>query len=441
MDPEPYLNTAIFLNISGNADTFTLISIFATAILLIFSGLISGSEVAFFSINKNELIKLKSSKSKNCKLIIKTLDSPNYLLATILIANNFINIAIIILSTYITTTFLEGVENKVLIILTQLIGVTFLILLIGEIFPKIIAGKKPVRFAKIMALPIRILYIIFYPASYILVNSTKFVNKKVEAKHKSNISIEELSHAIELASEELKEEKEMLEGIVNSTNLEVKDIMTQRINVFAIEYNSSFPEILDKIIDAAYSRIPVYSENLDNIKGILYIKDLLPYIYLTNKEDFRWQKLVRNHYLVPETKKINELLKEFQTKKLHIAIVVDEYGGVSGIVTLEDILEEFVGEINDESDLEEKLYEKTAENEYIFDAKTSIVDFCKLFDIDYKDFQEIKGESDSLAGLLLEINGEIPEKNKTINVLNFEFSVVAADERRIKKIKVKKTHE
>ncbi len=441
MDPEPYLNTAIFLNIFNNADTLTLISIFATAILLIFSGLISGSEVAFFSINKNELIKLKSSKSKNCNLILKTLDSPNYLLATILIANNFINIAIIILSTYITTKFLKGVENKVLIILTQLVGVTFLILLIGEIFPKIIAGKKPVRFAKIMALPIRILYFIFFPASYILVNSTKFVNKKVEAKHKSNISIEELSHAIELASEELKEEKEMLEGIVNSTNLEVKDIMTQRINVFAIEYNSSFPDILDKIIDAAYSRIPVYAENLDNIKGILYIKDLLPYIYLTNKEDFRWQKLVRTHYLVPETKKINELLKEFQTKKLHIAIVVDEYGGVSGIVTLEDILEEFVGEINDESDLEEKLFEKTAENEYIFDAKTSIVDFCKLLDIDYKDFQELKGESDSLAGLLLEIYGEIPEKNKTINVLNFEFSVVAADERRIKKIKVKKTHE
>ncbi|HOK39063.1 MAG TPA: gliding motility-associated protein GldE [Bacteroidales bacterium] len=441
MDPEPYLNTTTFLNIFYNADTFTLISIFATAILLVFSGLISGSEVAFFSINKNELLKLKSSKSKNCKLILKTLDSPNYLLATILIANNFINIAIIILSTYITTKLFSGIENPILVILTQLVGVTFLILFIGEIFPKIIAGKKPIRFAIIMVLPIRILYFIFYPASYILVNSTKFVNKKVEAKHKSNISIEELSHVIELASEELKEEKEMLEGIVNSTNLEVKDIMTQRINVFAIEYNSSFPDILDKIIDAAYSRIPVYAENLDNIKGILYIKDLLPYIYLTNKEDFRWQKLVRTHYLVPETKKINELLKEFQTKKLHIAIVVDEYGGVSGIVTLEDILEEFVGEINDESDLEEKLFEKTAENEYIFDAKTSIVDFCKLLDIDYKDFQELKGESDSLAGLLLEIYGEIPEKNKTINVLNFEFSVVAADERRIKKIKVKKTHE
>ncbi|MEJ5266624.1 MAG: gliding motility-associated protein GldE [Bacteroidales bacterium] len=441
MDPEPYLNTTTFLNIFYNADTFTLISIFATAILLVFSGLISGSEVAFFSINKNELLKLKSSKSKNCKLILKTLDSPNYLLATILIANNFINIAIIILSTYITTKLFSGIENPILVILTQLVGVTFLILFIGEIFPKIIAGKKPIRFAIIMVLPIRILYFIFYPASYILVNSTKFVNKKVEAKHKSNISIEELSHVIELASEELKEEKEMLEGIVNSTNLEVKDIMTQRINVFAIEYNSSFPDILDKIIDAAYSRIPVYAENLDNIKGILYIKDLLPYIYLTNKEDFRWQKLVRTHYLVPETKKINELLKEFQTKKLHIAIVVDEYGGVSGIVTLEDILEEFVGEINDESDLEEKLFEKTAENEYIFDAKTSIVDFCKLLDIDYKDFQELKGDSDSLAGLLLEIYGEIPEKNKTINVLNFEFSVVAADERRIKKIKVKKTHE
>ncbi|HPD24701.1 MAG TPA: gliding motility-associated protein GldE [Bacteroidales bacterium] len=441
MDPEPYLNTTTFLNIFYNADTFTLISIFATAILLVFSGLISGSEVAFFSINKNELLKLKSSKSKNCKLILKTLDSPNYLLATILIANNLINIAIIILSTYITTKLFSGIENPILVILTQLVGVTFLILFIGEIFPKIIAGKKPIRFAIIMVLPIRILYFIFYPASYILVNSTKFVNKKVEAKHKSNISIEELSHVIELASEELKEEKEMLEGIVNSTNLEVKDIMTQRINVFAIEYNSSFPDILDKIIDAAYSRIPVYAENLDNIKGILYIKDLLPYIYLTNKEDFRWQKLVRTHYLVPETKKINELLKEFQTKKLHIAIVVDEYGGVSGIVTLEDILEEFVGEINDESDLEEKLFEKTAENEYIFDAKTSIVDFCKLLDIDYKDFQELKGESDSLAGLLLEIYGEIPEKNKTINVLNFEFSVVAADERRIKKIKVKKTHE
>lgn len=441
MEPEPYLNILVLNNFVSIFSHSLLYEILGIIILLFISGLISGSEIAFFNLSPTEKNKLQHSKSSNCRIALLLIEKPNFLLATILIANNFVNVAIIILSTYITSSFVEGINNEMLIILLQLVGITFMILLFGEIFPKIIAERKSLKFAQIMARPLNLMIYTFYPLSYLLVKSTKIVNKRLEAKHKNNISMEELSHAIELASEELKDEKEMLEGIVNSKNLEVKEIMTRRVDVFAIEYNSTFSEVIHKIVEAAYSRIPVYIENLDNIKGILYIKDVLPYIYLNNKDEFRWQKLIRPHYIVPESKKINELLKDFQMKKLHIAIVVDEYGGVSGLVTLEDILEEFVGEINDESDLEEPSFEKISDNEYIFDAKISIVDFCKVFDVDYAEFQEIKGESDSLAGLILEIKGEIPDKNTTIKINNFEFTVNVADDRRIKKIKVKHKNE
>jgi gliding motility-associated protein GldE len=403
--------------------------------------MISGSEVAFFSLSPKDLNKLKHSKTKSSKLIEKILNNPEQLLATILVSNNSVNVAIVIISTYVSTYIFSGIKNEVLYILIQLVGVTFIILLFGELMPKIYASKYPLKVAKMMVMPINFANKMFFPLSFLLINSTKIVNRRLEKKHRPNISIEELSHAIELASHELKDDKEMLEGIVNSSNLEVKEIMTARVDVFALEYNCKFPKALDQIIDSAFSRIPVYVENLDNIKGVLYIKDVLPYIKLQNKDDFKWQKLIRPHFIVPETKKIYELLSDFQNKKLHVAVVVDEYGGVSGLVTLEDILEEFVGEINDESDTEEDTFVKIDNDTFEFDAKTSIVDFCKIVDVDYAIFQDIRGESDSLAGLILEFSGDIPEKNSQIKIVNFIFTITSADDRRIKKIKVKITHE
>ncbi len=312
-----------------------------------------------------------------------------------------------------------------------------MILLFGEMIPKIFASRFPAKIAKLMARPLSICGTIFYPISFFLIKSTNIVNKRLQKKHKTNISIEELSQAIELASDELKDDKEMLEGIVNSSQLEVKEILTSRVDVFAIEYSDKFTKVIGQIIESGFSRIPVYVDNLDNIKGVLYIKDVLPYIGLQNKEDFKWQKLIRKHFIVPESKKINDLLNDFQTKKLHIAIVVDEYGGVNGLVTLEDILEEFVGDIQDESDAEEESFIKIDDKNYEFDAKTSIVDFCKVIDVEYIDFHDLKGDADTLAGLILELNGEIPKKNDKIHIEGYDFTITAADDRRIKKIKVK----
>lgn len=407
------------------------------AFLLFCSGLISASEVAFFGLGPKEKNKLKLSKTKSSMHIINMLKKPDWLLANILIANNFVNVAIIIISTYLSSYIFAGVDNQFVYLLLQMVGVTFLILLFGEMMPKIIATKFPLKITKMMASPIFVTGKLMYPLSFVLIKSTGIVNRRLEKKHKTNLSMAELSHVIELASDDLKEDKNMLEGIVNSANLEVKEIMTSRIDVLAIEYNSLFTKVMGQIVETGFSRIPVYVDNLDNIKGVLYIKDVLPYIYLQDKAEFKWQKLIRPHFIVPETKKINDLLNDFQTKKLHIAIVVDEYGGVSGLVTLEDILEEFVGEIHDESDLDEIYFVKLDEHNYEFDAKTSIVDFCKTINTDYSQFNEIKGESDSLAGLVLEVNGDIPKKHSVIKIGNFEFTITAVDERRIKKLKVK----
>lgn len=438
MDSEPFINSIILLNVAFDTKV-VIIEAIAIVVLLFCSGMISASEVAFFSLSAKDLHKLKKTSPKSFERIVRQLERPNWLLSTILIANNFVNITIIILSTYLTQYLFAGMDtNSVAYILLQLVLITFLILLFGEIMPKILAAKIPVKAAKAMSLPLLILSIIFYPISYLLIHSTNFINKRLEKKHKNKISIEELSHVIELAGEDLKEDKEMLEGIVNSINLSAKEIMTSRIDVFALDYNLTFSKVVEGIVNSGFSRIPVYVDNLDNIKGVLYIKDVLPYIYLQNKDDFKWQKLIKPHFIVPESKNINELLKNFQDKKLHIAIVVDEYGGVSGLVTLEDVLEEFVGEINDESDEdEETLFEKIDDKAYVFDAKISLVDFCKIIDVDYSIFNEIKGESDSLAGLILEVNGEIPKQNKVLEIAGFLFTIIDSDERKIIKIKTK----
>lgn len=442
MDPEPFISSTILLSTTFSTK-FLITEILVIIFLLFCSGMISASEVAFFSLSAKDLNKLKKTSNKAFKRITQQLEKPNWLLSTILIANNFVNIAIVIISTYLTKYLFSGIEgNQIVYILLQLVLVTFLILLFGEIMPKIFAAKSPAKTAKTMSLPISFLSIVFHPINYILIKSTNIINKRFQKRHKSKISLEELSHVIELASEDLKNDKEMLEGIVNSANLSVKEIMTSRVDVFALNFSLTFPEVIEKIVISGFSRIPVYVENLDNIKGVLYIKDVLPYIYLQNKDDFKWQKLIRTHFIVPESKNINDLLKDFQDKKLHIAIVVDEYGGVSGLATLEDVLEEFVGEINDESDEdEETLFVKLDEKTFEFDAKISLVDFCKIVDVDYSVFNEIKGDSDSLAGLILEVNGEIPKQNKVLEIAGFLFTIIESDKRKIIKIKTKLPNE
>ena len=409
------------------------LGIIIVLILLACSGSISASETGFFGLTANDKEKIRKSKTAKGKLIAKLLSEPEKLLATILVANNFINIAIVIITAFISDRLFASVQSPVLVIIFQTVVITFIILLFGEMIPKILAAKYPLSISKFMAYPLWILEPLCYPFSIILVKSTNAVKKRLQNKHTSEISIEDLSQAIELASDDLKDDREMLEDIVNSSSLDAREIMTSRVDVFAIEYESKFSKVIGDIVESGFSRIPIYEDNLDNIKGILYIKDVLAHV---DEHDYDWHTLIRPHYIIPETKKIKDLLSDFQSKKMHIAIVIDEYGGVSGIVTLEDILEEFVGEIHDEFDTDENMFNKIDDRTYEFDAKTSIVDFCKIFDVDYELFQESKGESETLAGMILEVNQEIPVKDKVISIKGFDFVVTASNERRIKKIKV-----
>lgn len=438
-DIEPYLSTVFsFLNLSINLlSSGTIISLIVMIFLLFCSAMISGSEIAFFSLSPSQLEHLNSDSSKKNKLIIQLFETPKRLLATILISNNFVNVAIVILSTFITNSLFSFSEYPIVTFIFQIIIVTSLILFFGEIIPKIYATQYPLKFANYMVKPIIILRSIFYPLSSLLVNSTNIIDKKIKRKG-HNISMSELSKAIDITSDETtpEEEKKMLKGIVKFGDIDVKEIMKPRVDVTAIDTITKFDNLIEIIISSGYSRIPVYSETFDNIKGILYVKDLLP--HLKKSEDFTWQSLVRKAFFVPESKMINDLLHEFQEKKIHLAIVVDEYGGVSGIVTLEDIIEEIVGEINDEFDYsrDENIYSKLDDNNFIFEGKTLLNDFCKITGIESKTFEEVKGESDTLAGLILEIEGEIPKKSSIIKFQNFIFEIEAVDNRRIQRIKV-----
>ncbi|MCF8302934.1 MAG: gliding motility-associated protein GldE [Bacteroidales bacterium] len=415
------------------------ISILVMLVLLLFSGAISGSEIAYFSLNPLQLRELRTSTDNRDHLIIRQLERPKRLLATILISNNFVNVAIVILSTFITTEMFNLTGFPLVAFLIQVVVVTTLILIIGEIMPKILANEKSIRFARMMAYPISLLIKIFYPVSSLLVNFTSLIDKRVNRRG-YNISMEELSQAIEITSDETtpEEERKILKGIVKFGDIEVKEIMKSRVDVTAVEVNTPFRELMDIIIESGYSRIPVYRDNFDNLAGILYVKDLMP--YLNKGNEFDWRQLLREKHLffVPENKRINDLLEEIQEKKIHMAIVVDEYGGTSGIVTLEDILEEIVGEITDEYDSidEESLYSKLDENQYLFEGKTSLNDFCKILNIDGSVFERVKGDSDSLAGLILELEGKIPAKGETISFDKYKFTIEAVDKRRIKKIKV-----
>ena len=432
MDPDPELLFVSFLTI----DYALSINCFTLIILLISSALISGTEVAFFSLSQVDVDNLFSKNEKDT--VVKLLQKPKKLLATILITNNFINILIVLLFASLGEQLLENFDYSIFGIkvrfLIEVVLVTFLILLFGEVLPKVYASRKAVRFASFMSKPVQVLNTLLTPLSYPLINLTNIVEKSLGSK--TNIfSVETLSQALELTSKgaTTKDEQKILEGIVSFGNTETVQIMKPRIDIFAISDDETYESVLDKILKNGYSRNPVYHENIDTIIGVLYAKDLLAHL---NKKTFKWQKLLRAPLFVPENKKLDDLLAEFQEKKNHLAIVVDEYGGTSGLVTLEDVIEEIVGDINDEFDDDDLSYSKIDDHNYIFEGKTTIKDFCKVLDDeDEALFEEEKGESETLAGFLLEISGKFPKRGEKIKFKKYTFTIEALDNKRIKQVK------
>jgi putative hemolysin len=415
-----------------------IIGFIVLALLLLGSALISASEVAYFSFRPEDIEKFKNNKNKKSQSVLKLYNMPEKLLSTILVANNTINITIVLLSAFISSKIFDFSADPVIGFIIEAVVITFLLLFFGEIMPKVYASRNNVATAMFMALPLLILEKLFRPVTALLTLSSAFVKKRTRTR-RSRISMDDLSDALELTSDELDEDEKILKGIVNFGNINVSAIMCPRIHVTAVDIQAGFNEIMPVIISSGFSRIPVYSESFDNVKGILYAKDVLP--YMNNPEMFKWQTLLRPPYFVPETKKINDLLKEFQVKKNHMAVVIDEYGGTAGIVTLEDILEEIVGEITDESDTDEVLYRKVDNITYIFEGKILLNDFYKVLGIENEPFEEVKGESETLAGLILELTGEIPEKDQVVKYRNFSFMIESADRRRIKQIRVEINNE
>jgi putative hemolysin len=411
-----------------------LIALFITLMLLCCSAIISASEVAFFSLDPQEIEELEESDQKTEKNILRLLQQPQRLLATILIGNNFVNIGVILLLTYFTSTVLDFTNAPLVGFLFNTIVITFSILLFGEVIPKIYAAQFSMKSALVTVPVLSFLEKTLSPFVSLLVNSTSVVNSKLSKYNKSNISMMELSHALELTSNSKDEDTELLEGIIKFGNIQVEEIMTSRVDMVDVDVKMNFKQVIDIIVQSGYSRIPVFAVTRDNIKGILYSKDLLP--HLDKPAYFRWQSLIRQAYYVPETKKINDLLNEFQKNKIHLAIVVDEYGGTSGLITMEDIVEEIVGDISDEYDEEVKLYTKIDDNHFVFEAKIQLNDFFKIEEITEDDFGKATEEVETLAGLILEIKGDIPTVNETIEYGSYKFEIMAVDHRRIQRVRL-----
>ncbi|MDP2068447.1 MAG: gliding motility-associated protein GldE [Lutibacter sp.] len=431
MDPEPtflsILLTAAFLS--------KALSIVILILLLILSALISGAEVAFFSLSHTDLNRAAESKSSKEKAVVTLLERPKKLLATILVSNNFINILIVLIFAYIGDFLFAEIASALLKFLIEVVLITFLILLFGEVLPKLYASRNSLKFAAIMAYPLKVLVSMLSFVSFPLLGLTNIIEKKL-GKQKSSFSVEKLSQAFGLTSNETttKDDQKILRGIVSFGNTETGQIMTPRIDIFALSKDETYENVVAKIVNEGFSRNPVYDENIDEIIGVLYAKDLLPYIDVKN---FEWQKLIREPYFVPENKKLDDLLKEFQEKKNHLAIVVDEYGGTSGIVTLEDVIEEIVGDISDEYDQDDAPYTMIDENNFLFDGKINLKDFYKILEIeDNYLFEENKGESETLAGFILEIHGRFPRKQEIISFFEYTFKVELMDKKRIKQVKV-----
>ena len=432
---ETYVLNTFLGDVGVNQITLdAVVALIASGLLLVISGLISASEVAFFSLTPADINQIEESDNAKDKLIAQSLQQPENLLATILIGNNFVNVAIILLLTLFTNSLLNFENALLLGFIFQIVVITFLLLLFGEIVPKIYASRNGQKISRFTVSFLHFLGVLFKPMVKLLVNSTSFVNNKLAKHNRTNISMDELSQALELTTNNKDEDKEILEGIIKFGNIQVVDIMTSRVDMVDVDIKTNFKQLIKLIIDCGYSRIPVYSGTRDNIKGVLYSKDLLP--HLDKPDNFRWQSLMRQPYYVPETKKIDDLLNEFQKNRVHLAIVVDEYGGTSGLVTLEDIVEEIVGDISDEYDEDEKMFTKIDNHTFVFEAKIQLNDFFKIEEIEAEDFSKISEEVETLAGLVLEIKGEIATKNERIVYDKYIFEIMAVDNRRIKKIKL-----
>lgn len=437
------MDTDYFL--SQLADTFGNITImspsvgavvaFVLAVLLLgCSGFVSASEIAFFSLSPTDLNTIEEEKHPADSKILALKEDSERLLATILISNNFVNVAIIMLLNYFFAETIDFGGSDIVEFLFMTVLLTFLLLLFGEIMPKIYSAQHTLSFCRMVASAFVVIEKLAWPISSLLVRSKSLADKVVQ-KETRTISVDELEQALELTDKkDIADEQNMLEGIIRFGGEMAREIMTPRMDIVDLEINTSYPDVLKCIIENNYSRIPVYSSSKDNIKGVLYIKDLLP--HLNKPANFRWQSLIRPPYFVPETKMIDDLLRDFQTNKVHIAIVVDEFGGTSGIVTMEDIIEEIVGEINDEYDEEERQYVKLNANTYIFEGKVLLTDFFKILKLDDELFEDVQGEADTLAGLLLEIKGEFPKQHEIITYQNIKFEIMEVDKCRIQKIKV-----
>lgn len=402
-------------------------------VLLIGSAMMSASEVAYFSFKPEDIENLKSARDKKSKTVLNLYNHPEKLLSTVVVANNTINIAIVLLAAFLSSRIFDFSSEPVLGFIINVVVITFILLFFGEVMPKVYASRNHIAIALFMAYPLTVLEKVFRPVTSLLIFSSSFVKRRTGTR-RSNISMDDLSDALDLTSDDYAEDEKILKGIVNFGNTNVSAIMCSRIGVTAIDIKSGFDKIVPIIISSGFSRIPVYSGSFDTVKGILYAKDVLP--YTNNPGSFKWQALLRPPYFVPETKKIIDLLKEFQTKKIHMAVVIDEYGGTSGIVTLEDILEEIVGDITDESDDIQLLFRKLDDKTYLFEARISLNDFCKVVEVEEDTFEEVRGESETLAGLILELTGEIPQKDQVIKYGDFVFRIESADRRRIKEIRV-----
>jgi len=406
-------------------------------ILLVCSAGASASETAFFSLSPSQLNEIRSSKTAVNKRIVHLLENSKRLLATILITNNLVNVGIVIISTFLVNNYIDFSSNPLLGFLFQIVVITSLLLLLGEIMPKVLATRKPVKIAMMLATPLTILQQLLYPFSWLLVSSTRFIDRR-QAHRNHNITLDDISNAIDITADGKvdDEDRKIMKSITRFVDINAREIMSPRVDLTTIENSIPFSEVQKIIVESGYSRIPVYNDTPDTITGILYIKDLLP--YLSENDSFNWESLVRPPFFIPENKPINDLMQEFQEKKIHMAVVVDEYGGTSGIITLEDIIEEIVGEINDEFDVEAEnnFFSRIDDQNYIFEGKTTINDMCRVLGIDDRIFDEAKGESESLAGLILELAGKMPTANETFTYGEFSFRIEAVDKRRIKKVKI-----
>jgi gliding motility-associated protein GldE len=428
LDPEPGLT---FLD---SFDTNLLFGSVVIVLLLFCSAMISAAEVALFSLSQNDLTKLSQQNPNKSQLVTQLLQKPKKLLATLLLANNFVNIGIVIIFSFLSNSFFAGIVSPVVKFVVEVVLVTFLILLFGEVLPKVYASRNNIKFSIRMARPIWLLDQLLSPLSLPMRAVTVYLHKKL-GRQKTNISVDQLSQALEMTSSDdtTSDEQKILEGIVSFGNTDTKQVMSPRIDIFALEIEESFAEIYPKIIEKGYSRIPVFRENIDHIEGVLFVKDLIPHIH---KKEFNWNSLLREPFFVPENKKLDDLLKDFQSMKSHLAIVVDEYGGTSGLVSLEDVIEEIVGDISDEFDDENINFSQIDEKNFLFEGKINLKDFYRIVNVDEEAFEDRKGEAETLAGFILELLGNFPKKGQKIHFSTVTFTVEVVDKKRVKQLKV-----